>query len=73
VFSYLALALGVAFEILGLTGLFSATAGTMVVFLEMAQELWIVAAATTLVVRVGQSAVAGQGVAQPVVQASPER
>jgi hypothetical protein len=73
VFSYLALALGVAFEILGLAGLFSATAVTMVVFLEMAQESWIVAAAITLVVRAGQPTVAGRGVAQPVVQASPER
>ncbi len=50
-FGYLALALGVAFEILGFAGLFSATAVTGVIFLLIGQEIWIVAAAITLVVR----------------------
>src|SRR5919199_4081254 len=44
---YLALALGAGFEIVGFAGLFSATALNVVVFLLIALELWIVAAAIT--------------------------
>jgi hypothetical protein len=72
VFGYLAVAFGVAIVILGCAGLFSATADTVITFVLSAQELWIVAAAITLIVRVGKPAPAGRGVAQPVAQASPE-
>jgi len=52
---YLALALGLAFELLGFAGLFSAAAVILVLVLLIAQELWIVAAAITLVVRTGKA------------------
>ena len=72
VFGYLAVACGVAIVILGFAGLFSAAADTVITFVLSAQELWIVAAAITLVVRAGKPAPAGRGAAQPVVQAGPE-
>ncbi len=50
-FGYLAVALGVAFEILGLAGLFNGTAAAASTFLLIGQEIWIVAAAIVLVVR----------------------
>jgi hypothetical protein len=50
-FSYVALALGIAFEILGFAGLFSTTALLLVIFVLMAQNLWNIAAAITLAFR----------------------
>ena len=48
---YLALALGIAFEIVGLVGLFTTSILTLVVL--SLQSLWILAAAITLMVRAG--------------------
>ena len=53
-FGYLALVLGLAFEILGFAGLFNATAVTATVFLLIAQEAWILAIAITFVVQAVQ-------------------
>ena len=50
-FGYLALALGGAFAILGLVGLFSASAIAFSIVLLIGQELWIVAAAIALIIR----------------------
>jgi hypothetical protein len=50
-FSYLALGLGILFQVLGVLGLFNATALLVVIFVLIAQELWNVAAAITLLVR----------------------
>ena len=58
VFSIVALALGIAFEVLGFAGLFNTTAVTMVIFLEIAQEVWILAAATMLLLRLRKPVVA---------------
>ncbi len=63
VFGDLALALGVAFEILGLAGLFSTTAVAVAVFLLMGQELWVAAAAITLMLRPDEPVVSGRGAA----------
>jgi hypothetical protein len=60
VLGYLALVLGAAFEIVGFAGLFSAIALNAVIFLLIAQELWIVAAAIMLVARSGRPAIAAQ-------------
>jgi hypothetical protein len=62
VFGYLALVLGVAVEAMGLVGFFNASAnnggvgGTMINIVLIAQELWIVVAAITFVVRAGKVA-----------------
>lgn len=53
-FSYLAVALGVLFQILGVVGLFSPTAVLAVIVLLMAQEAWNVAAAIALIVQVNE-------------------
>jgi hypothetical protein len=53
VFGYLALGLGVAFEIVGLVGLFTAPVLTLVVL--GFQSLWVLAAAITLIVRTGMA------------------
>ena len=50
-FGYLALALGGAFAVLGLIGLFSASAIAFSIVLLIGQELWIVAAAIMLIIR----------------------
>ncbi len=50
-FGDLALALGGAFAVLGLVGLFSAGAIALSILLLIGQELWIVAAAITLIIR----------------------
>lgn|GEM_PF-1642067 len=49
IFSYLAVALGIAFQILGFAGLFSSAAVLAVSFILMAQNLWTIAAAIALV------------------------
>ena len=51
VFSFLALALGIAFAIAGFAGLFSDVALSAGVFLLIGQELWVLIAAITLIVR----------------------
>ncbi|HEY7340461.1 MAG TPA: hypothetical protein VH591_06250 [Ktedonobacterales bacterium] len=51
VFRFLALALGVAFAIAGFAGWFSAAALTAGIFLLIGQELWVLTAAITLIVR----------------------
>jgi len=51
VFGYLALGLGIAFEIVGLVGLFTTPILTIVVL--SLQALWVLAAALTLLVRAG--------------------
>lgn len=51
VFGYLALGLGIAFEIVGLVGLFTTPVLTLVVLAF--QSLWVLAAAITLMVRAG--------------------
>jgi hypothetical protein len=53
VFGYLALALGIAFEIVGLVGLFTTPILTLVVL--ALQSLWVVAAAISLLVRAGKA------------------
>jgi hypothetical protein len=50
-FGYLALVLGGAFAVLGLVGLFSASAIALSIVLLIGQELWIVAAAIALIIR----------------------
>ncbi len=50
-FIYAALGLGIAFQALGVLGLFNPTALLIVIFILIAQELWNVAAAVTLLVR----------------------
>src|SRR5258707_6973302 len=52
VFGYLALGLGIAFEIVGLVGLFTTPVLTLVVL--VLQSLWVLAAAITLLVRTGK-------------------
>jgi hypothetical protein len=52
VFGYLALALGIAYEIVGFVGLFTTPILTLVVL--GLQSLWVVAAAITLVARAGK-------------------
>ena len=54
---YLALALGLAYLVVGLVGLFAAPALTLVVL--GLQSLWIAAVALTLIVRAGRPRVAG--------------
>src|SRR6266702_1168375 len=51
VFGYVAVALGIAFEIVGLVGLFTIPVLTLVVL--GLQSLWVLAAAITLLVRTG--------------------
>lgn len=51
VFSLLSIALGVAFAIVGFVAFFSATAITVGIFLQIGQELWVLVAAITLIVR----------------------
>ena len=51
VFGYLALGLGIAFEIVGLVGLFTAPILTLVVL--VLQALWVLAAAITFMVYAG--------------------
>jgi hypothetical protein len=51
VFAYLALGLGIAFEIVGVVGLFTTPILTLVVL--ALQSLWVLAAAITLLVRAG--------------------
>ena len=53
VFGYLALGLGIAFEIVGLVGLFTTPVLTLVVL--VLQSLWVLAAAITLLVRTGKA------------------
>jgi len=50
IFSFLALALGVAFAIVGCAGLFNATVVIIGIFLQIGQELWVIAATITLIV-----------------------
>jgi hypothetical protein len=61
VFAWAALALGVAFEVLGLVGLFSPQANAAMVLLLSSQELWIVTAALLLIFKMpsGEFARAG--------------
>jgi hypothetical protein len=49
IFAYAALALGVAFEVLGFIGLFKPQANAAMVLLLSSQELWIVASALVLI------------------------
>jgi hypothetical protein len=58
VFGFLALALGVAFAIVGFAGLLSASALTVGIALQIGQELWVVAAAILLIARAGKASVA---------------
>lgn len=51
IFSVLALALGVAFAIAGFAGWFSAAALSASIFLLIGQELWVLSAAITLILR----------------------
>ena len=51
VFSFLALGLGVAFAIAGFAGWFSVVALTAGIFLLIGQELWVLIAAITLILR----------------------
>ncbi|MGN6759356.1 MAG: hypothetical protein ACTHMJ_23555 [Thermomicrobiales bacterium] len=55
-FSYLAIALGVVFQVLGVTGLFSTAALLVVIAVLMAQNVWTIAAAIALAVRTEQPA-----------------
>lgn len=50
-FAYLAVGLGVVFQVLGVAGLFNTTAVLVVIVVLMAQEAWNVAAAIALVVQ----------------------
>ncbi len=50
-FAYLALGLGIAFQALGVLGLFNPTALLIVIIILIPQELWNVAAAVTLLAR----------------------
>ncbi len=50
-FVYLALALGIAFQVLGVVGLFSSTALLIVIFVLIAQEVWNMAAAVALLIQ----------------------
>jgi hypothetical protein len=50
-FSYTAIALGTLFQILGVVGLFNSTAVLIVICVLMAQNLWTITAAITLVLR----------------------
>ncbi|MGN6362305.1 MAG: hypothetical protein ACTHNK_18130 [Thermomicrobiales bacterium] len=50
-FSYLAIALGVVFQVLGVAGLFSTAALLVVIAVLMAQNVWTIAAAIALAVR----------------------
>ncbi len=54
-FAITALALGVVFELVGFAGLFNATAVALVIVVQIAQELWIVAAAIALIARAARS------------------
>ncbi len=51
VFGYLALGLGIAFETLGFAGLLTPIAVTVAIYVSIFEELWILAAAITLLVR----------------------
>jgi hypothetical protein len=53
-FAYLALALGVGFEVLGLVGLFTVPAITLIPL--VLQAVWVVAAAIALLVQAGKAA-----------------
>jgi hypothetical protein len=64
---YLALALGLAYAVVGLVGLFAAPVLTLVVL--GLQSLWVSAVAVTLLVRAGGPRVAEQAVA-PVSSAA---
>lgn len=55
VFGYLALACGVATEILGLASLFSSTTANIIGFVLLAQEIWVVAVAILLIFGAGKS------------------
>ncbi|HEX9117558.1 MAG TPA: hypothetical protein VGA61_15920 [Anaerolineae bacterium] len=56
-FAYVALGLGIAFQVLGVVGLFNSAALLVVIFVLIAQELWNVAAAIVLLARPLQPAV----------------
>ncbi|MDQ6741039.1 MAG: hypothetical protein M3021_11965 [Actinomycetota bacterium] len=51
VFAYLALVIGVGFEVMGFASVFSSVALVTVIFLLVAMIVWILAAAITLIVR----------------------
>jgi len=72
-FAYAALALGIAFQILGVAGLFSAAALPPVIAVLLLQNVWTLAAAFTLAVRRGTRADAAAGgeraVARPALTA----
>ena len=51
VFVISALVLGILFQVLGVAGLFSDTALTMVIFVLLAQNIWTLAAAVSILVR----------------------
>jgi hypothetical protein len=55
-FSYLAIALGILFQILGVVGLFSPTALLAVIVVLMLQNVWTLAATITLAVEPGPAA-----------------
>jgi hypothetical protein len=52
IFAYVALTLGAAFEVLGFVGLFNPQANAAMVLLLSSQEIWIVAAALVLILRI---------------------
>ncbi|MGH2458884.1 MAG: hypothetical protein ACRDIY_08450 [Chloroflexota bacterium] len=54
-FSYLAVGLGIVFQVLGVAGLFSSAALLAVIVVLKAQDFWTVAAAVALVVRSGDA------------------
>jgi hypothetical protein len=54
IFAYLAILLGLLFQILGFVGLFNKTAIVWVIFILMAQNLWTLAASIALIWRPGK-------------------
>jgi len=50
-FAAVALGLGIAFQVLGIAGLFSTTALAMVLIVLIAQEIWTIVAAVRLIMR----------------------
>jgi hypothetical protein len=54
-FIYLAIVLGILFQILGVAGLFNTTALIFVIFVLMAQNIWTLAASIALLVRKPQA------------------
>ncbi|MDQ6675186.1 MAG: hypothetical protein M3069_31370 [Chloroflexota bacterium] len=60
VFAYLALVIGVGFEVMGFASVFSSAALVTVILLLVAMIVWILAAAITLVVREGRTGMDSQ-------------